>query len=114
MKVSYEGIGEVTATFQVGPGVKAGQVVKMGGSGRVESCNVGDRFCGVALAPVQGYGAIQVGGFAAVDYSGAAPAVGFVRLAADGNGGVAVDEANGGEVLVAAVDSAAGTAVIRL
>ena len=114
MKVSYEGIGEVVATFQVGAGVKAGPVVKMGDSGKVDGCNVGDRFCGVALAPVQGYGAVQVGGFAAVKYTGDAPAVGFVKLAADGQGGVKVDAANGGEMLVAAVDGAAGTAVIRL
>lgn len=114
MKVSYEGIGEIVATFQVGAGVKAGQVVKMDASGRVAACNAGDRFCGVALAPVQGYGAVQVGGFVSAAYSGSAPAVGFVRLAADGQGGVAVNEDSGGEVLVAAVDEAAGTAVIRL
>jgi hypothetical protein len=114
MKVSYEGIGEVVATFRVGAGVQAGQVVKMDDNGKVAGCNVGDRFCGVALAPVQGYGAVQVGGFAAVKYSGAAPAVGFVTLAADGQGGVKTDAANGAEVLVVAVDTSAATAVIRL
>lgn len=113
MKVSYEGIGEMAATFQAGTGVAAGQVVKMSGSGMVDGCNVGDRFCGVALAPVDGYAAVQVGGFAKVKYTGTAPAVGFVKLSADGQGGVQVDEA-GGELLVVAVDESAGTVVVRL
>lgn len=114
MQVCYEGIGEMVATFQVGAGVKAGHVVKMSGSGQVDACNVGDRFCGVALAPVQGYAAVQVGGFARVQYTGQAPAEGFVKLAGDGQGGVKVDEDNGGELLVTAVDESAQIAVIRL
>lgn len=113
MKVSYEGIGEIVATFQAGAEVGTGQVVKMGGNGKVEGCNVGDRFCGVALAPVEGYAAVQVAGFAPVKYTGDKPAVGYVKLAADGQGGVKADE-NGGELLVVAVDEGSGTMVVCL
>ena len=114
MKVSYEGIGEVMATFQAATGVAGGQVVKMSDSGKVAACSAGDRFCGVALTPVADYAAVQVSGFAEVRYTGTKPAVGFARLAADGAGGVKVDATNGGEVLVIAVDSTATTAVILL
>lgn len=113
MKVSYDGIGATVTTFRVGTGVRAGQVVKLSESGKVDSCNVGDRFCGVMLTPSEGYGAVQVRGFASVKYTGEKPAVGYVSLAADGQGGVKVDEA-GGELLVAAVDESAATAVVLL
>ena len=34
-RISFEGIGEVAATFACGEGVKAGQVVKLTGDGAV-------------------------------------------------------------------------------
>ena len=36
-KISFEGIGEVAATFACGDGVTAGQVVKVTGNGRFTS-----------------------------------------------------------------------------
>ena len=47
-KISFDGIGEVVATFTCGADVKAGQVVKASGNGAVDKCGDGDRFCGVA------------------------------------------------------------------
>ena len=41
-KVSFEGIGEVVATFYAGEGVKAGQVVKIGGDSSVAPCAAGE------------------------------------------------------------------------
>ena len=37
-RISFEGIGEVAATFACGEGVKAGQVVKLTGDGTVGPC----------------------------------------------------------------------------
>ena len=45
-RISFEGIGEVAATFACGEGVKAGQVVKLTGNGTVGPCGDGERFCG--------------------------------------------------------------------
>ena len=43
-RVSFEGIGEVMATFYAGEGVKGGQVVKLGGDGEAIPCGAGERF----------------------------------------------------------------------
>jgi len=49
-RISFEGIGEVAATFACGEGVKAGQVVKLTGDGTVGPCGDGERFCGGCIA----------------------------------------------------------------
>lgn len=114
MKVSYEEIGAVTATFQAGEDVKGGMVVAMSGSGQVDVCSAGDRICGVALEPVDGYAAVQVRGFVTVHCGDSTVTPGWNLLSADGDGGVKADTTAGTQTLVAAVDSAAGTAVILL
>ena len=48
MSVSFEGIGQVCATF-LGAGLTEGCVVKAAGGGAVEACGDGDSFCGAAL-----------------------------------------------------------------
>ena len=114
-KISFEGIGEVAATFACGTGVKAGQVVKLTADGTVGPCSGGDRFCGVALTPGdEGYATVQVGGLVKV---AAAEGLteGWNPLLADGNGGVKKDSAStptGREYLVISVDSTG--AVVRL
>ena len=103
-RISFEGIGEVAATFACGEGVKAGQVVKLTGDGAVSPCGDGERFCGVALS-----------GLIRVAASGGALSEGWNRLLADGSGGVRPDSAEtptGGEYLVVRAES--GGAVIRL
>ena len=59
-RVSFGGIGAVVATFAVQEGVKGGQVVKLTGNGQAGPCESGDLFCGVALEPRAGFGAVQV------------------------------------------------------
>ena len=114
-KISFEGIGEVAATFVCAGEVKAGQTVKLTGSGAVGPCSAGDRFCGVALTPGdEGFATVQVGGLVQV---AAAEGLteGWNPLLADGNGGVKKDSAassTGGDYLVISVDS--GSAVVRL
>ena len=109
-RISFEGIGEVAATFACGEGVKAGQVVKLTGAD-----GDGERFCGVALSAGEGFAAVQLGGLIRVAASGGALSEGWNRLLADGSGGVRPDSAEtptGGEYLVVRAES--GGAVIRL
>ena len=95
MKVSFEGIGQWCATFM--GGVTEGHVVKVDSGGCVAGCAAGDPFCGVAVCAREDACTVQMGGFAAVGYSGAAPALGYTALTADGKGGVqSAGEAEGG------------------
>ncbi len=114
MGFSYQGIGEWCASFACGS-VAEGAVVKMNGNGTVAACGAGDAFCGVvrALAHDGNACSVQLGGMAKVAYSGSAPEAGFVKLAADANGGVSAN-ANGAGYLVAEVDETAHTLTIRL
>ena len=112
MKLSDEGIGAWSATFTTEDAAE-GQVVKLSGSGAVSKCADGDGFCGVAGAVRGTVCGVQLGGLAEVPYSGTAPQAGTAVLAADGQGGVRTAE-SGRSYLVAAVDEAAGTCVIKL
>ena len=78
-RISFEGIGEVAATFACGEGVKAGQVVKLTGDGTVGPCGDGERFCGVALSAGEGFAAVQMGGLIRVAASGGALTEGWLR-----------------------------------
>ena len=113
MKVSFEGIGEMVATFAVAEDVEKGCMVKLGEDGQVSPCEDGDEFIGMAVNCRQGFAGVQFSGMAQVAYSGTAPGCGWAKLSADGNGGVKADE-NGHEYLVVATDTTAATAVVRL
>ena len=104
MSVSFEGVGQVCATFW-GSGVT---------EGHVGALRAGDDFCGAALCCREDACTVQVGGFVRVSYTGTAPAVGRTSLTADGAGGVTCPEKGGRACLVADVDSAAKTATILL
>lgn len=110
MSVSFGGIGEVAATFlnNAASPAAVGAPVRMSGVGEVAAAGSGERFCGIALSSVSGASCVRLGGYVTAAYSGTAPAVGYVKLAGDGAGGVAVNAA-GGEYLVAEVDTAAKT-----
>ena len=110
-KVSFEGIGEVAATFYAGEGVKAGQVVKVSGDSTVGPCATGEDFCGVAGQVRDGCVGVQVEGFAQVSCSDSTVTVGRVALVSDGNGGVKKGE--GREYLVV-TDDGAGTITIKM
>ncbi len=113
MKVSFEGIGEMVATFPVTAPVEKGCVVKLDEAGAVAPCGSGDEFIGVAVNARQGFAGIQFAGLTQVAYTGAAPGCGWVKLTADGNGGVMADE-DGRTYLVVAIDTTTATAVVRL
>lgn len=132
MSVSFDGLGQVCATFW-GGGLSEGHVVKVTGNGTVGACSEGDAFCGTALCCKEDACTVQVGGFVTVRYSGTEPSLGRTALEADGLGGVrsaaktaAQAETAGGasgtaagagsaaHYLVVDVDSAAKTATILL
>ena len=106
MKVSFEGIGESVVTFynSTTSAATAGVPVKMSGNGEVSACTDGNRFFGYALSCDSDFAAVQTAGYIEFGYTGTAPAVGFVKLAANGVGGVKVTE-TGGEFLVVDVDT---------
>lgn len=105
MAVSFQGFQETVATFAVSGKVTEGEPVKMAGNGMVSTCAAKDDFCGVALAVRDGLATVQLGGYAVVEYTGTtAPTVGYQSLAADGSGGVQVQE-GGRKLLVVEVFS---------
>lgn len=107
MKVSHEGIGESVVTFynSTEHPVADGEPVKMSANGEVAACESGDKFFGVCIACDTDFTAVQTAGYVKLGYTGeTAPVVGFVSLAADGNGGAAVNTA-GRELLVIDVDA---------
>lgn len=64
MNVSFNGIGEMTATFEVSGSVKAGQAVKLVGNGKVGACSaLKDVPVGMAVKVQDGYAAVQVKGY---------------------------------------------------
>ena len=113
MSVSFDGIGQVCATFLTDQMLEEGKVAKVSASGKAAACSADEAFCGVVLAASQEACSVQVGGFVTVPYTGTAPTPGFAGLAADGSGGVKV-KSDGRSYLVAAVDTAAQTAAILL
>lgn len=112
MKVAFEEIGRVSVSFAADSG-QAGQVCKMAENGKVAPCEAGECFVGVMEGIRKGICGVQIHGFAEVGFTGGAPGVGFVKLAADGNGGVMVSD-SGREHLVVRVDENAMKAIVEL
>lgn len=90
MTYSYEGIGQVVATFMVNEPVAEGQIVKIAATGTVGPCAAGDAFCGkVKVAARDGLGcAVALRGLVTASYSGSTPNLGWCEMASDGSGGV--------------------------
>lgn len=90
MTNSYEGIGQVVATFMTEEPVAEGQIVKLSATNSVGVCAAGEAFCGkVKVAARDGRGcAVALRGMVTASYSGNTPGVGWCELASDGNGGV--------------------------
>lgn len=115
MSVSFQGVGQVCATF-LGGGLSEGAVVKMSGRGTVGACGDGDGFCGMAVCCKDDACCVQVGGFMTAGYSGTVPGVGWAELCANGSGGVrcAAESDKGVRCLVADADTAAKTVTFML
>ena len=115
-KVSFEGIGDVVATFYADGAVKGGQTVKSSGDSTVKLCAAGERFCGVAAgADREGCVAVQTGGFAQVSCADSTVTVGYVKLTADGTGGVKkAGSGDAGQEYWVVADDGAGIITIKL
>ncbi len=115
MNVSFNGVGQVCATF-LGEKLAEGHVVKLTGNGTVGECAAGDAFCGVTTHCCGDACTVQVCGFATVRYSGSAPTVGWSALLADGSGGVkaAGTGETGRQMPVVDVDTTGKTVTILL
>ena len=113
MSVSFEGVGQVFATFLCG-NLTEGHVVKITDNGTVAECKADDSFCGVAVCCKDDACTVQVGGFVTVEYSGSAPTVGWSNLTADGNGGVKAASSGGVACLAVDVNTTAKTVTIML
>ena len=61
MKISFEGIGQWSATFACRGEVAEGQMVKVCGGGEVSACAAGDKFCGITevVARLKSIGAMD-------------------------------------------------------
>ena len=118
MKLSYEGIGQWAATFACDH-LAEGELVKISANGTVSTCSDGERFCGMVLSTARDGLACSValGGMVTAGYTvpaeGAAPALGWSGLSADGEGGVQAD-ADGSTYLVVDVDTTAKTVTFVL
>ena len=108
MAISFDAIGEKYVTFLAEDTANEGAVCKVSADGAVGGCAQGEVFCGVITQVRGGTASVLMGGYTELPYSGPAPAVGYGRLAANGEGGVQVGE-NGREYLIVRVDSANGT-----
>ncbi len=111
MKVSFEEIGHLSATFECDQ-ASVGQVCKVTANGKVAPCVDGENFCGIIESVRKGAAGVQLHGFAEVKYSGSAPALGFSNLQSNGTGGVKA--AGTRSYLVVSVDAVNHTAMIEL
>ena len=107
MSVSFDGVGQVCATF-LGSGIEEGQAVKVSGWGTAAVCGDGESFCGAAICCRDGACTVQVSGFLTLGYTGTAPAAGPVKLCGYGQGGAVT------ACLAVDADSAAKTVTILL
>ena len=112
MCISYEGIGHLSVTFPNSDAAE-NEVCSLNSEGKVCACATGGNFIGKVESVSAGQAAVQIGGFASVNYVGTAPAMGHTKLSADGAGSVKAD-ADGTAYWVVAVDTANSTAVIKL
>ena len=113
MKVGFEQIGAVVASFEAAAGTQAGALVKLTANGQVGACSAKDAFAGQAQSLRGGFAGVQVKGFLTVSTTNTVN-LGRVNLEADGAGGVQAATSGGVPALVVSVDAAAKTAVICL
>ena len=114
MEISFEGIGQVAATFAKEDGVEAGMAVVLTANNAVGMGTDGAAPCGVVLTAKEDSCAVQVGGFAKVTYTGTAPTVGYGMVGVDGNGAIRTVTDGGLNCLIVQVDTDDMTAVIKL
>lgn len=106
MKVSFEGAGEQVLSFMKASGVEKGSLVKLSANATVAKCAAGDNFAGVCIKADDSFADVKTAGYVELGYTGTAPAVGYAKLTAAGDGKVKTAD-TGREYLIIKVDSAA-------
>ena len=114
MEISFEGIGQVAATFMVEGDIQPGMAVALTADGTVGLGKDGDGICGKVLSTKNGMAAVQISGMAKVGYSGTAPAIGHATVGVDGNGKIKTVTSGGLGCMIVSVNTADRTAVIKL
>lgn len=94
MSTSYGGIGHVSVTFPNKSGTEAAPC-RLNSDGQIISCSNGEQFMGVVEHIRGDYCSVQVQGFVQVAVTGTVPNPGYVKLSANGSGGVAADSITG-------------------
>ena len=113
MDFSYEGIGQVVATFAREEGVEPGMAVALTGDCTVGMANSGADLCGKVLAVNGDCCAVQVGGFVKLPFTGESPVAGYNTIAGNGEGGVLVGVGSQMHLIVQ-VDDDEGTIVFKI
>ena len=116
MKVSYEGIGALYATFSCGA-LTEGAPVRVSAAGTAAACGKGNEIAGVVKAVLAALrlDAARLRGFVTLPYSGTtAPSLGYNALVADGDGGVKLADSSARQRLVVEVDATAGKVTFLL
>lgn len=108
MKVSFEGLGELVASFYKGSGAEKGKLVKVSANSTVAAAADGEVFAGMCIHSDDGFADVMLSGCVTCAYTGTAPTVGYAKLVSAGNGAVKV-AASGREYLVLNVDASAST-----
>ena len=113
MEISFEGIGQVAATFAAAEGVAAGMAVALTADSTVGMGKAGDAPCGKVLSVKNGMAAVQISGMMQLAYSGTAPTVGMGTVALDGSGKIKTVTSGGMSCMIVSVNTGDSTAVIK-
>ncbi len=116
MNISFDKIGDLTATFANRDAVH-GDVVTMYSSKTVTAGTNGSAFIGVCTDTEGGKATVQLRGFATVEYTGEPVAMGIKKVVCAGNGKIRLataEDLDAREVLVAEYDSINHTATVLL
>lgn len=108
MKVSFEGLGDMVATFINGGDAENGKLVKLSDNDTVSVASDGAVFVGMCIHADKAFADVKLSGSVTCPYTGTAPAVGYAKLVSAGEGAVKV-ATSGREYLVLKVDTAAST-----
>ena len=93
--ISYRGFNSSALTFESEAEFTKGAPIGFDSDGICAQAEADDAFIGVCVSVRGNLVTAQMEGFVEANYSGTAPGYGWVKLCADGNGGVAVSTGDG-------------------
>ena len=93
--ISYRGFNSSALTFESEADFTKGAPIGFNSEGVCAQAEKDDAFIGICVSVRGSLVTAQMEGFVEAAYTGEAPAYGWVKLCADGNGGVAVSTEDG-------------------